>query len=81
MLHCLNYLRQSFQCNPDLMFGTTTTYEDYGLHDVHVCRDYDAILKWVDDHKWEGFWQWMRDGSKGIKADPTLADPDSKNVQ
>jgi hypothetical protein len=34
------------------MFGTTKNYRDYGLYDTHLCRDYDAILQWVDDHKW-----------------------------
>jgi hypothetical protein len=59
------------------MFGTTKTYEDYGLYDTHKCRDYDAIVQWVEDHRWVGFWEWASRGAEGLQVDPKLQDPDS----
>lgn len=57
--HCFNYLRQSLMCNVDLQLNVRGGDELLGLDDeVHVCRNYDAIVSWIDANRWENFWNW-----------------------
>jgi Mycotoxin biosynthesis protein UstYa len=71
-MHCLNYLRRTLMCNVDLVLGTTTTYEDYGIHGIetHLCRDYDAVVRWVEANKWKGFLEYHRShGDPNVERD------------
>jgi len=42
-------------CNLDLTLGSTSDYEDYGLQDKRICRDYEAIVAWTERNNWKDF--------------------------
>lgn len=47
--HCFNYIRQSLMCNADVTLeGKTDAGPGEGSE--HECVDYDALLKWANDH-------------------------------
>jgi len=46
-------------CNLDFTLGTTTDYENYGLTDKRVCRDYNAIVEWTKRNNWKDFEQYQ----------------------
>ncbi|KAI1310110.1 hypothetical protein F5Y03DRAFT_49865 [Xylaria venustula] len=51
--HCFNYLRQSLMCNVDLQLNIRGGDELVGFEDeVHVCRDYNAIVRWLDANRY-----------------------------
>lgn len=57
--HCFNYIRQSLMCNIDLQLHTRGGPELLGTVDqTHVCRDYSALVRWIDANRWEEFWDW-----------------------
>ncbi|TDZ24171.1 Oxidase ustYa [Colletotrichum orbiculare MAFF 240422] len=55
--HCFDYLRQSIMCAGDLAVeGQEKTFPDGivgsdGWDGKHVCRDYDEIYKFLDEHR------------------------------
>ncbi|KAK1756297.1 hypothetical protein QBC47DRAFT_460149 [Echria macrotheca] len=47
--HCFDYLRQSIMCAADTnLEGKTEAGPGWGSD--HQCKDYDAVLKWANDH-------------------------------
>ncbi|KAK6860976.1 hypothetical protein PG995_004612 [Apiospora arundinis] len=57
--HCFNHLRQSLMCNVDLKLNAMEGDDLQGLdNEAHVCRDFDAIVGWVDANRWDNFWNW-----------------------
>lgn len=55
--HCIDLLRQSLMCTPDV---TVETKEEElggvrGFGTEHVCRDWDELKTWME--KWEGWRQ------------------------
>lgn len=54
--HCFNYLRQGIICSADTTLeGKTDAGPGEGSE--HECVDYDALLKWANDHgamQWKG---------------------------
>jgi hypothetical protein len=52
--HCFNYIRQGITCNADVTLeGKTDAGPGEGSE--HECVDYDALLKWANDH---GGYRW-----------------------
>ena len=47
-------------CHPDLTLIPTEDLEEFGLHETHTCRDYNAVVEWVDQHKWADFPEWLK---------------------
>lgn len=47
-------------CNLDLTLGSTENLKNYGLKDKRTCRDYKAIMAWVERNKWKEFEDWQR---------------------
>lgn len=60
MLHCLDYVRHQLLCHPDLTLTTTNDLEEFVLDETHSCRDYGAIVDWVDQHRWVEFPEWLK---------------------
>ncbi|RDW76015.1 hypothetical protein BP5796_06836 [Coleophoma crateriformis] len=56
--HCLEYLRQAVRCSADPTLDPTTYNEDrnshssLGWHGSHVCRDYDRLLAWTEENRY-----------------------------
>ena len=52
--HCLNYIRQSVLCDPDLTLEPGNFEErDFEVERVggtHVCLDWDPLYEWVDEN-------------------------------
>ncbi|EEA19804.1 hypothetical protein TMatcc_009947 [Talaromyces marneffei ATCC 18224] len=47
--HCFDYLRQSIMCAADTTLeGKTESGPGWGS--THQCKDYDALLKWANEH-------------------------------
>lgn len=47
--HCFDYLRQGIMCSADTSLeGMTSAGPGWGSK--HECKDYDAVLKWANDH-------------------------------
>jgi len=47
--HCFDYIRQTIMCNADTnLEGKTETGPGWGSK--HVCKDYDEVLKWANQH-------------------------------
>jgi hypothetical protein len=61
VFHFLNYIRRVLVCNADITLGPTSTYDDFGVNSTHQCRDFDAVLPWVDANRWEMFVEWTLD--------------------
>ena len=40
-------------CNADLTLTVTEDYGNFDIADTHICHDFDAIVNWVEDNKWE----------------------------
>ena len=59
MTHCLDYVRHQLLCHPDLTLIKTNDLEEFVLTDPHTCRDYGAVLDWVDRHRWPEFHEWL----------------------
>lgn len=55
--HCIDLLRQSLMCQPDMTIETKneTIGGVTGFGTEHVCKDWDALVKWTS--KWEGYGQ------------------------
>lgn len=54
--HCFNYLRQGIMCSADITLEGETK-EGPGEGSEHECVDYDALLKWANEHSalpWRG---------------------------
>ncbi|OIW32361.1 hypothetical protein CONLIGDRAFT_678765 [Coniochaeta ligniaria NRRL 30616] len=60
MLHCLDYIRHELLCHPDLTLVTTNDLEEFVLDEAHKCKDYGAMLGWVERHRWKEFPEWLR---------------------
>ena len=58
-LHCVDYLRQSVMCNADLTLVSTGQDLEFDNSPPRQCRDWDAVVNWVDR------WKWMPDGATG----------------
>ena len=58
--HCMDVIKNSLQCNADLMLGATTDLNslDFGLGELHQCVDFTALIEWMRSHEWKGFPQW-----------------------
>ncbi|KAF2399115.1 ATP-dependent DNA helicase [Trichodelitschia bisporula] len=52
-LHCVDYLRQAVMCNGDVTLVSTGKDLEFDHSPPRQCRDFEAISKWVLDHKWE----------------------------
>jgi len=50
VIHCLDSIRQSLMCSLDETLLYTETGDIWGDGQVHVCRDWDAFVKWVEVH-------------------------------
>lgn len=47
--HCFDYIRQGLMCAADTSLeGTTDAGPGWGS--THECKDYDAVLKWANEH-------------------------------
>ncbi|KAK3393280.1 hypothetical protein B0H63DRAFT_457892 [Podospora didyma] len=47
--HCFDYIRQALMCAADTSLeGLTKAGPGWGSE--HVCKDYDAVLKWANEH-------------------------------
>ena len=53
MTHCLGHLRRALMCNADLTLTVTEDYGNFDIADTQICHDFDAIVNWVEDNKWE----------------------------
>lgn len=58
--HCMNHIRQSLQCRPDLSPAAMHIYEDVdgskfflGNAKMHSCYDWDAIMQWAGEREKE----------------------------
>ena len=51
-LHCVDYLRQTVMCNADLTLVSTGQDLEFDHSPARQCRDWDAIVGWVDRWKW-----------------------------
>lgn len=60
--HCLEYIRHTLMCNVDItlagmekdnLLGAESSYA------IHVCRDYDAIVRWSEANKWKNLTDWL----------------------
>jgi hypothetical protein len=60
MLHCLDYIRHELLCHPDLTLVITNDLEEFVLDDTHTCKDYIAMLDWVERHRWKEFPEWLK---------------------
>lgn len=56
--HCVDYVRQTVMCLADPSLDAVTKDPDTprralnsGWGDTHVCRDFDALRKWTEDHR------------------------------
>ncbi|KAH8886661.1 hypothetical protein GQ53DRAFT_657886 [Thozetella sp. PMI_491] len=58
-LHCINFLRQQLTCHADIMLQGTDDFLHYAKNSGHQCRDYDAIMNWVNKHNWIGHHSWL----------------------
>ncbi|KEZ43964.1 hypothetical protein SAPIO_CDS4171 [Scedosporium apiospermum] len=47
--HCFDYLRQAIMCAADTTLEGDTEYGP-GWGSKHECKDYDAVLKWANEH-------------------------------
>jgi hypothetical protein len=56
--HCIEYLRQAIRCAADPTLDPTTyhaereSHSSTGWNGTHVCRDYDALFAWAEDHRY-----------------------------
>ncbi|KAI9704619.1 MAG: hypothetical protein M1820_005532 [Bogoriella megaspora] len=57
-LHCVDYLRQSVMCNADLTLVSTGKDLEFDHGPPRQCRDWDAVVEWVDR------WKWIPDGAE-----------------
>ncbi|KAI1453923.1 hypothetical protein F4805DRAFT_354207 [Annulohypoxylon moriforme] len=64
-LHCLNYLRQAVTCNVDLLLHVTYDYEGFDFDQPHICRDFEAVERWVEKNEWKGFLEWSLENQAG----------------
>ncbi|KAI0886930.1 uncharacterized protein GGS22DRAFT_119165 [Annulohypoxylon maeteangense] len=64
-LHCLNYVRQAVMCNVDLLLHVTHDYEGIDFNQPHTCRDFEAVERWTQDNRWEGFLEWSLENQAG----------------
>ncbi|KAB5576586.1 hypothetical protein GE09DRAFT_1216278 [Coniochaeta sp. 2T2.1] len=60
MLHCLDYIRHELLCHPDMTLVTTNDLEEFVLDDQHQCKDYGAMLGWLERHRWKEFPEWLK---------------------
>lgn len=51
--HCLGRLRRVLMCNADLALTVTEDYDDFDMADTHTRHDFEAVVNWVKDNKWE----------------------------
>ena len=65
-------------CNADITLGVTDDYEDYGILETHTCRDYDAIVRWVESNRWSGFLEWTFENQQRLSK---LHSADMKTVE
>lgn len=69
MLHCLDYIRHQLLCSPDVTLITTDDLDEFVLTDQHKCKDFSAVVNWVERHKWQHFPEFVRGKMKqGDKA-------------
>ena len=54
-------------CHADITLGGTDDVLHYSLNKGHRCRDYDAVVRWTEDHKWPGHVKWIEE-KYGYKA-------------
>lgn len=66
--HCWEYLRQGLMCNADV----TLEWHKYGEHAgtgwgyQHQCKDWDAIVAWVEHHRLTNDYGIIRGGGQRI---------------
>lgn len=60
MLHCLDYIRHQLLCSPDVTLITTDDLDEFVLTDQHKCKDFSAVVNWVERHKWQQFPEFVR---------------------
>lgn len=53
--HCIDLLRQSLMCNPDVTIEVKneTVAGVTGFSTKHVCKDWDQLVSWTS--RWEDF--------------------------
>ena len=61
-LHCVDYLRQAVMCNLDLTLVSTGHDLEFDHSPPRQCRDWDAVVGWVDR------WKWVPDGDSSQNA-------------
>ncbi|KAK1975432.1 hypothetical protein LZ30DRAFT_605645, partial [Colletotrichum cereale] len=53
--HCFDYIRQSLMCCGDTSLEGADPFNPpsrtLGFGTTHVCRDYDAIFKYAEEHR------------------------------
>ncbi|KAK3634594.1 hypothetical protein LTR56_015174 [Elasticomyces elasticus] len=51
-LHCVDYIRQELMCNVDLTLNHQGIDRSSITGPPRMCRDFDAVRRWVLDHAW-----------------------------
>ncbi|KAK5993601.1 Hydroxylase cctR-like protein [Cladobotryum mycophilum] len=69
MLHCLDYVRHQLLCHPDLTLVRTRDLDEFVLDETHMCRDYGAVVDWVDRHRWVEFPEWLKNKTSHRKQE------------
>ncbi len=65
--HCVEYMRQAVRCtadptlDPTFLVGEHGNHATFGSGATHVCRDYEKLFQWAEDHH--------TTNSSGLKAE------------
>jgi Mycotoxin biosynthesis protein UstYa len=73
LMHCIDSLRQSLMCHADVVplswqwsdtDGGVRAYSDV----THQCRDFDSVLQWGREHRFDGLvnWSGFDNGQPGL---------------
>ena len=59
LAHCIDGIRQQLMCDADvspIVWQWSNEHQDVRIKTdtLHTCRNYDAILKWGQEHEWYG---------------------------
>jgi len=52
MIHCVDSIRQALMCSADDTLLYSNDSQTYGDGQLHVCRDWRALVKWTEDNKY-----------------------------
>lgn len=66
-LHCIDYLRQYITCHSDLMLKASKDLTSFTKNNEHYCRDFGAVMSWVEEHSWSGYREWLENYRASIE--------------